>query len=151
MVPCPACNQVAFQAGVCRSCGFRVVAGQRDAPVQPAPMELPMDAIVEVLDPAAIVEVDDGPSLLDFESTALVEDSPPTAAPIRELQSCPRCRVALPSPMPNLCDGCGFRLRPRTRKVEVAADDGTRPCRECGISNPVDRSNCLNCGSRMNI
>lgn len=115
-------------------------------------MELPMDALVEVLDPGALVEVppeDDGPSLFGFESTALVEDAPPTPQTVRELASCPRCRVALPRPMPALCDGCGLRLRPKAKKAAVVEDDDTRACSDCGIRNPAGRSSCLNCGSRM--
>jgi hypothetical protein len=157
VVPCPACQQVAFQAGQCRACGFRIVTGTRGsagaAPAQaPPPMELPADALVEVLDPGSLVEVpgeDDGPSLPGFESTALAPESAPTPTAVRQLTACPRCRAQQPRPMPAVCDGCGFRLRPRTKKAEVVDDTDTQRCSECGISNPADRSNCLNCAARL--
>lgn len=163
MHPCPRCGVAAFRDGRCHQCGFtdpryagvRIVTGQ-GAPAAPpwAPAAPPPIA----LDPAALTEVDGGPSLPGFESTSLTPTAPraaPSPAPDRAqveadgdyvYQACPRCGTAQPDPPDTFCAHCGYRVKRRLR-ARGSKHDRTRTCRECGTPNPPgDSAVCVNCG-----
>jgi hypothetical protein len=123
-------------------------------PIEPEepPVE-PMDGLVFV-ETAGEVQV----SLIDGLETTGIEPraykpkaQQVIAAAEFQVTACPNCEAQQPDPAPVFCESCGQRLKSKYKsKADKAASDKVK-CRECGVPNKMDASNCVNCGFKLKI